>query len=168
MIFTDGACLGNGKKNAIGGIGIYFGADDARNVSRKYVGDLSCEGFPELRVTNQTMELLAAVVALRISPGEPLIVTDSMYMVKCMGTWVKAWKKNGWKNRFGEEVKNRSLLLELSRLSTGTTFEHQLAHQMRPDTNSNLNAIRRHEGNAAADGLAALAVRRNPMYRFMT
>ena len=35
-VFTDGACRNNGKQNAIAGIGVYFGENDIRNVSRKF------------------------------------------------------------------------------------------------------------------------------------
>lgn len=33
-VYTDGSCRNNGNSNAIAGIGIYFGLDDPRNVSK--------------------------------------------------------------------------------------------------------------------------------------
>ena len=41
FVYTDGACLNNGLENAIAGIGIYFGEDDIRNVSRNINGKQS-------------------------------------------------------------------------------------------------------------------------------
>ena len=37
-VYTDGACSRNGTKNACAGIGIYFGKNDPRNVSRRLIG----------------------------------------------------------------------------------------------------------------------------------
>jgi ribonuclease HI len=37
-VYTDGSCKRNGKTNPDAGIGIYFGDDDNRNVSRKIYG----------------------------------------------------------------------------------------------------------------------------------
>ena len=34
-VYTDGACSNNGKNNALAGIGIFFGINDIRNVSKK-------------------------------------------------------------------------------------------------------------------------------------
>ena len=31
IIFTDGSCINNGKRNAYGGVGVYFGKNDTRN-----------------------------------------------------------------------------------------------------------------------------------------
>jgi ribonuclease HI len=38
-IFTDGSCINNGKKNSKGGIGVFFGDNDTKNVSQ----ELTCE-----------------------------------------------------------------------------------------------------------------------------
>ena len=32
-VYTDGACINNGKPNARAGIGVYFGENDSRNIS---------------------------------------------------------------------------------------------------------------------------------------
>jgi ribonuclease HI len=31
-IYTDGCCIGNGKSGCFGGIGVYFGDNDSRNI----------------------------------------------------------------------------------------------------------------------------------------
>ena len=33
-VYTDGSCINNGKKGSKGGIGVYFGENDERNVSK--------------------------------------------------------------------------------------------------------------------------------------
>ena len=34
-VYTDGGCSNNGKNNALAGIGIFFGIEDLRNISKK-------------------------------------------------------------------------------------------------------------------------------------
>ena len=53
FVYTDGSCSNNGKKDAAAGIGVYFGPDDPRNVSRRVDGKQS----------NNTAELGALLVA---------------------------------------------------------------------------------------------------------
>lgn len=62
--------------------------------------------------TNQIGELCAVLQALRAHPGsEPLVIeTDSQYAINCSSTWVKGWKKNGWKNSQKKPVKNVELI----------------------------------------------------------
>ena len=54
IVYTDGACVNNGKPDARAGYGIYFGLDDERNTSERYSG-------PQ---TNNVAELLAIIRAL--------------------------------------------------------------------------------------------------------
>ena len=55
-VYTDGACSKNGTKDAIAGIGIYFGKDDTRNVSKKI----------DLKPTNNVAELSAIIHACNL------------------------------------------------------------------------------------------------------
>ena len=41
IVFTDGACSKNGAKDAKAGIGVYFGLNDTRNVSKRIQGKQS-------------------------------------------------------------------------------------------------------------------------------
>ena len=36
VVYTDGACVNNGKPDARAGYGVYFGEGDKRNVSESY------------------------------------------------------------------------------------------------------------------------------------
>ena len=38
IVYTDGACIHNGKPNAKAGMGVYFGKDDPRNLSKRVDG----------------------------------------------------------------------------------------------------------------------------------
>ncbi|WP_314687777.1 ribonuclease H [uncultured Bifidobacterium sp.] len=62
--------------------------------------------------TNQIGELCAVLEALRAHPGdEPLVIeTDSQYAINCSTTWVRGWKRKGWRNSQGRPVKNAPLI----------------------------------------------------------
>ena len=95
-IFTDGSCKRNGSQSAYGGIGVYFGDLDERNV---------CEAVPPMSlgrpVTNQMTELLAMLRALEQiieSNRSPVqIYSDSSYATVvnlrfCMQYWLAKLK----------------------------------------------------------------------------
>ena len=106
-IYTDGACSGNPGKGGWGAILMYG----------EYEKEIS--GFEEM-TTNNRMELLAAIQALRClkEPCGVELYSDSAYLVNgFVCNWVSGWKRNGWKNSGKEEVKNIDLWKELDRLN---------------------------------------------------
>jgi len=116
-VYTDGACQGNQfKKGAIGGVGVWFGKDDDRNVSERLTGDVQ---------TNNRAELTALIRAIETYYGDDInnmnilvIHTDSNYCKDGIETWIKKWKKNGWKTASKKPVKNQDLWLRLDALTT--------------------------------------------------
>jgi ribonuclease HI len=70
--------------------------------------------------TNQRMELLAAIYALRAlkEPCRVKLFSDSAYLVNCFQQgWYRQWRANGWRNSKQEPVQNRELWEELLRLT---------------------------------------------------
>ena len=106
-IFSDGACSGN---PGIGGYGaILRYGDKTKEIS-------GCE----LQTTNNRMEMMAVIEALRLinRPCKIRVITDSNYVVKGMTEWVYGWVKRNWVNSKKKPVLNRDLwetLLGLSR-----------------------------------------------------
>ncbi len=140
-IYTDGACINNGKKNAKAGIGIYI--SDDFTVSEKL------KGLP----TNQRAELYAILKALLIidilNYKNINIYTDSMYSINCITKWVKGWKKNGWKDSKKKDVKNKDLIDNIDKIYSKYNhihFNHVEAHTNKTDIHS--------IGNDKADKLA--------------
>jgi ribonuclease HI len=93
-IYTDGACSGNpgpgGWAWAIEGDKYKSGADPA--------------------TTNQRMELMAALDAVRSNEGPIEIVSDSTYVVNCFrDKWYAGWLKRGWTNSKKQAVANRDI-----------------------------------------------------------
>ena len=105
-VFTDGACLGNPGP---GGWGVLIIQDGAR---RELNGG-------EEATTNNRMEMLAAIRALEETPRDVKVVlhTDSQYVKNGITSWIKGWKRNGWKNAAKQPVKNRDLWERLDALA---------------------------------------------------
>ena len=57
-VFTDGACINNGKPNAKAGIGVFLSENDTRNVSRRVIGKQT-NNVAELSVGNENADRLA-------------------------------------------------------------------------------------------------------------
>jgi ribonuclease HI len=98
VIYTDGACSGNPGPGGWGAI-LTFG-DHEKELSG---------GEPH--TTNNRMELMAAISALEAlkRPCKVELHTDSQYVQQGISTWIKAWKKNGWRTADKKPVKNVDL-----------------------------------------------------------
>lgn len=100
--FTDGACKGN---PGVGGWGALL----------KY-GDKEKELWGgEQNTTNNRMELLAAIEALKVLKRtcDVVLTTDSQYVKQGINLWLAGWKNNGWKTASSAPVKNKDLWLQL-------------------------------------------------------
>ncbi|MBQ9486236.1 MAG: ribonuclease HI [Selenomonadaceae bacterium] len=103
-IYTDGSCIGNPGAGGYAAIILY---EDGRR--EEIIGG---ESF----TTNNRMELMAAIIALRkISPHDNAeLFTDSTYLKNAFTqNWLDNWKKNGWKSSKKGAVKNQDLWKEL-------------------------------------------------------
>ena len=127
-VYTDGSALSNGKKNCCcGGIGVFFGDNDERNIHKEVY---------RKGVTNNQCELLAiyeAIVAVKrtedISRIHVEFCSDSEYSIKVITKWAPKWRKDGWKKK-GGDIKNLNLIkhilteIKLMRYN----FKHVKAH----------------------------------------
>lgn len=146
-VYTDGACIHNGKKYAKAGIGIFFGLGDKRNVSERITG----------KQTNNAAELEAIlrvfqILEKEIRKGEEyVIMTDSEYAIKCMGSYgyklaLKHWKTDKPIPNF-EKVKAGFILFQNY---PNVTLQHVRAHTGKKDAHS--------LGNEWADKLATSSI----------
>jgi ribonuclease HI len=146
-VYTDGACIHNGKKNAKAGIGIFFGPGDKRNVSERITG----------KQTNNAAELEAIIRVFQIlekeiKKGEEyVIMTDSEYAIKCMKSYgyklaLKHWKSDKPIPNL-EKVKAGFTLFQNY---PNVTLQHVRAHTGKKDAHS--------IGNEWADKLATASI----------
>ena len=105
-IYTDGACSGNPGPGGWGAV-IFDKDNNQKNISGG-----------ERNTTNNRMELLAAIMALKKikNNSDVIMFTDSIYVKNGITEWMVKWKKNGWKNANKKPVKNKDLWIRLDSL----------------------------------------------------
>ena len=160
IIFTDGAVPNNQKKGTRkGGVGVFFGIDDPRNISYSMIESSSN------KVTNQVCELTVCIMAIETLLTTQKIknnielYTDSMYIVNSINTWAKNWEKNNWKKSTNEPILNLTLIKKLYYLSKNVPikFIHIKAHTKPPSNESPEYYL--WFGNYMADKLAVNATK---------
>ena len=173
--FTDGSTLGNGGRNAIGGVGVYFPDPlKLKNVALNYAKFVIENPSLELKgATNNITELLGISIAIQILTGKfkkdnpeedisklrIIIYSDSEYSINCISKWAPAWERNGWQKKGGKkadrDIKNVELIKKLYKTYTNQRikFVHVNSHLKEP---SNRNSVewRLWHGNDMADRLA--------------
>ncbi|KAI0744363.1 ribonuclease H-like domain-containing protein [Daedaleopsis nitida] len=124
VVYSDGACKGNGQRGSVAGVGVWWGENDAR-----------CAIVRVLETTPHTKRPL-------------LIKTDSKYSISCFREWMPKWMRNGWKSSTGQPVKNAPLIRYLAALLDLRAREGQKVHLQYVKGHAGI------EGNEGADQLA--------------
>jgi len=144
-VYTDGACSNNGKENAVAGIGIFFGINDSRNISKRIEG----------KQTNNTAELCAIIETYSIIEDDIVngkkiaIVSDSEYAIKCVSYYGEKCSKKNW----NVDIPNKELVkiaYEMYKDKLTVQFIHVKAHTNNTDIHS--------FGNDNADKLANISI----------
>ncbi len=106
VVHTDGGCQGNPGPGAWACV-LQYGRQT-----------LELSGG-ELATTNNRMELGAAIHALQALNQRCAVefYTDSEYLRQGILSWIQGWKRNGWRTKSKEPVKNRDLWQELDELA---------------------------------------------------
>jgi ribonuclease HI len=110
IIYTDGGCAPNPGPG--GWAAVLIAADN-----RAYKKEL-CGAEPD--TTNNRMELLAAIMALRVLkyPCEVELHTDSKYLQNAFSRkWIENWQRNDWRTSDKKPVANQDLWQELIELA---------------------------------------------------
>lgn len=137
VIHTDGACSGNPGP---GGWGVILESGSRR---KELKGG-------EALTTNNRMELTAAIEALEAlkAPSEVDLYTDSNYLRDGITSWIKGWKKNGWRTADRKPVKNAELWERLERAASRHTVRwHWVKGHVGHDANERADELAR-EGMA--------------------
>ncbi|RDW87524.1 hypothetical protein BP5796_03218 [Coleophoma crateriformis] len=161
LVFTDGACPGNGTPDARGGLGIFFGPDSTFNLAER----LRDPGIQ----TSQKAELAAVTRALEIIRSDILprrrimvtgaeggcsqdavsdamnlravVATDSSYVVEGMCRHFLNWKENEegvLVNKAGKVVENSKAFLRLKyEVEKLSMVGVQVAYYLMPRTDNN-------------------------------
>jgi ribonuclease HI len=182
IIFTDGSTINNGKKNAIGGIGVYIPKQETIeewSLSYSLLSTTNMQGY-SIKVTNQISELIAiilgiekAIELIKNTTDTIYVYTDSKYAIECATSWCKSWIKNNWKKSTGKVIDNLWLIYRLVQLTKlhPIIFKHVRSHQEEPTNNINSEEYKIWFGNNKADKLAQIGSRNvtelNPSTRIL-
>jgi ribonuclease HI len=129
-VFCDGACSGNGTKNAFGGWAWAYWPGPA-------YGEPTTAGAKRLASnetqTNQRAELTALLEAVRwlnSNQVKATIYSDSTYAINCASKWGPSWRKKGWKRDSGEPLQNLDIIRPLVELwKPCWRLQHVRGHQ---------------------------------------
>ncbi|MWJ28564.1 ribonuclease HI [Halomonas sp. ZH2S] len=135
-IYTDGACRGNPGPGGWGAV-LYSGEHEK-----------TLKGYEPL-TTNNRMELMAAIMALRElkKPCKVLLWTDSQYLRQGITQWIDNWVKRNWMTSARQPVKNAELWKALQQ----ETARHEIEwHWVKGHSG--------HAENERADALANAAI----------
>jgi ribonuclease HI len=132
IIYTDGSSLGNPGRSGWGAVILV----PDQNNSKLKVESEKCKvvelgGF-ERESTNNRMELMAAISALKlirerkIQATKMKIHTDSAYVLNGITLWVYGWLKNNWRTAAKEPVLNKDLWEELFKLDFNLKKEMEI------------------------------------------
>lgn len=141
LIYTDGACSGNPGK---GGWGAIVYTPDG------HVYEL---GGSRFKTTNNQMELTAtieALAAIELTDTQIWLYTDSTYVIRGITQWIWGWKKRGWKNAEGKDVKNQP---------EWQALERQVTRLKRQGCSIDWRYVRGHVGNPGNERVDEIAVR---------
>ncbi|KAI9439523.1 ribonuclease H-like domain-containing protein, partial [Lactarius indigo] len=145
VVYTDGACSRNGQAGSVGGIGVWWGPGDPRNIS---------ERCPGSRQTNNRAELIAIIRALETAPTTStylVIKSDSKYAMRCIHEWLPKWReKKKFRTLQGTPVKNAELILYAEALISWREKAGQAVE---------LRHVPGHAGDVGNEGADKLAVR---------
>ncbi len=136
VVYTDGACEGNPGPG--GWAAVLMSGRHRKEISG---------GEPA--TTNNRMELRAAIGGLAVltEPCRVSLYTDSVYVRDGITRWLPGWKRNGWRTRDKQPVKNEDLWRQLDALAAAHRVEWRW-----------LKGHAGHEHNERCDGLAVAQV----------
>lgn len=152
-VYTDGACLRNGKSHSSAGYGVYFGDNHPRNEGRYLDTAAPTNNKAELKAIERALEITSNDRSSKLN-----IYSDSGYAIKSVTDYSKNWKNNGWKTANGQDVKNKEQIQRIDQLVQdrqqhgGVQFHHVYGHSG-------------NKGNDAADRLARDAAVKKTIFK---
>jgi ribonuclease HI len=145
IIWSDGGCQGNGKKNSKAGYSIFFTDDQSSPFynfnTTKLILSNPTNNKAELSGIEYIFKTICENIQLFQHYRDNIIIcTDSMYSINCIDKWYKSWIKNNWKNSRGESVKNKEIITQIleykniiEQNSIKTKFKHVFSHTREPN-----------------------------------
>ena len=126
VVYTDGCCTNNGRRGAVGGVGVYWGPHHPNNISEYLDVPVATNNIAELRAASRALESAIGMGLRRVE-----LRTDSKYTMQSMMEWIDGWKRNGWRTSSGGEVANVGEMMRLDELcgKIDVTWVHVPGHE---------------------------------------
>jgi ribonuclease HI len=162
IAYCDGSTYGNGSKSASGGIGIYFGENDPKNVSEPFLDSIPNNQKTELLAMARTIEIINHVI-----DNDPFhyyeceIHSDSEYVINSLLKWMSGWIKNNWISSKGKPIKHIELQKRMASAYNRHKRQIKVTHVTSHTGQRDVHSI----GNDKADALAKLGSQQHPNYR---
>ena len=114
-VYTDGACMKNGKRNTACGGRIWIDGDHPLNKALK---------VPGVRHSNQIGEIAAVIVAAESLPNycKLKVLTDSRYVIEGLTEHLEKWEDAGWIG-----IQKRRIAGSTPKRGTSVGIEHSLS-----------------------------------------
>lgn len=109
-VFTDGACMKNGKADTKCSSGIWFGREHRLNKAIKVPGP---------HQSNQVGKLIAVIATAEVTPNflKLRIVTDSKYVIEGLTEHLPNWENRGWIGISNTDLFKRAAYLLKTRMA---------------------------------------------------
>lgn len=158
-IYTDGSGDYSVYNDVHGGVGIFFGDDDIRNISMPYIIYPITHNRAEIYGMIRAVEIMTTPDRLPKEKERIIIYSDSQYAVNTITEWIHSWKKRKWKKSDGKEPENLDLWYWLDKLLMIYSSHYQVdfqwvpAHLKEPKDNTTVE-YKLWYGNMMADKFA--------------
>ena len=142
VVYTDGACSSNGRKNSQASWACWFPGHPEWSRADRVEGEVQSNNRGEMGGILEAFKSVVAHLGEGTREIDMLIYTDSEYSKNCLTRWVPGWIRKGWKTATGGPVQNRDLIEAVMALQPqfkSSTFEYVKAHTGGTDEHSKHN-----------------------------
>lgn len=132
-IFCDGNCKNNGKAGSKGAYSVYFGEGEFSKFNVTKIVEDPTNNKCELSGIRKICKTLIDNLEL-FENKKIVIITDSLYSIKCVTLWYPNWLQHNWMTTKKEPVKNKELIEQIINVTKiiPVTFKHVYSHTKEP------------------------------------
>ena len=160
-VFTDGSCKNNNRKStkSIAGYGVFWGDNDQRNLAKPFKLKPLTNNRAELYAIYMAIKTLSLTPLMKKTTNTLIIYSDSKYCIDTLTSYIKSWKKRGWKKSNGKTPLNLDLICKIDDLSIenigifSIKYIHVRAHKSAPKNKRSIEYYKWY-GNNQADKFA--------------
>jgi len=127
IIYTDGACSGNGSDNAVAAWAFIVTEGDQLTDKKSGRIEGGTNNIGELTAIYEALKYVAEKEEEFVFFTPVTILSDSIYCVNGVNHWRHSWKEHNW-TRKGKELKNVELWKSIDKLLDGIYTFVELKH----------------------------------------